>query len=130
MWKNININKNLIKTDTGRAVLIALPHNSKYDGYSFWHPSKLVRNGKHSAAVSIGYTDDFTFNLKKYGKGRYNSSDVIDELQLSAGDMEAVFGVVGENINAPVYKNPYETRKPAELTPEAVTADESLIDDE
>lgn len=111
-WKNININTNQIKADTGKAVLIAMPHNSNYDGYSFWHTSKLIRSGRHSAAVSLGYTDDFTFTLKKYGKGRYNSREVIDEKVIDVEEFENAFGVVNKNIPERVYKNPYETHKP------------------
>lgn len=111
-WKNININTNQIKADTGKAVLIAMPHNSDYDGYAFWHTSKLIRNGRHSAAVSLGYTDDFTFTLKKYGKGKYNSREVIDEKVIDVAEFENAFGVVNENITEKEFKSPYETHKP------------------
>lgn len=111
-WKNININTNQIKAETGKAVLIAMPHNSDYDGYVFWHTSKLIRNGRHSASVSLGYTDDFTFTLKKYGKGRYNSREVIDEKVIDVEEFENAFGVVDENITEKEIKNPYETHKP------------------
>lgn len=111
-WKNININTNQIKADTGKAVLITMPHNSDYDGYAFWHTSKLIRNGRHSASVSLGYTDDFTFTLKKYGKGRYNSREVIDEKVIDVEEFENAFGVVDENITEKESKNPYETHKP------------------
>lgn len=100
-WKNININIQNIKQETGKAVLIAMPHNSNYDGYSFWHPAKLVRDGNHSYAISLGYTDDFTFNLKKYGKGRYNKHQVIAEQTISVKEFEKAFGVMSENIVAP-----------------------------
>ena len=128
MWKNININKNLIKADTGKAVLVAMPHNSGYDGYSFWHPSKLVREGKHGAAVSLGYTDDFVFHLKKYGKGKYNTNEVIDEIQLAPDELEEAFGMINENITSPKHNNPYETHKPTEKSPTETIADESLTD--
>lgn len=127
MWKNININSNNIKTETFKAVLIKMPHNSKYDGYVFWHPSKLVRSGNHSAVLSIAYTEDFIFNLKKYGKGKYNSRKVIDEKEITVEDFEDAFGLINKTITA---KNPYETHKPIELKAEKVAADESLIDNE
>ena len=63
-WKNIEINVQNIDFNTEKSVLIKMPHNSDYDGYKFWHPSKLVRNGSNSYAVKIGYTDDFIFKLK------------------------------------------------------------------
>lgn len=128
MWRSININKQNIKAETGKAVLIACPHNSDYDGYCFWHPSKLVRDGRHSNAVSISYTEDFTFYLKKYGKGQYNRNEVIDEIQLGYDELEEVFGVMNENISAPIIKNPFETHKPVAVAPEHTDADESLLD--
>lgn len=130
MWRSININKQNIKAETGKAVLIALPHNSDYDGYCFWHSSKLVREGRNSNAVQISYTEDFTFYLKKYGKGKYNSRDVIDEVQLRYDELEEIFGVMNENISAPAHKSYYETHKPAEIKATEQTADESLIDNE
>lgn len=129
-WKNININKNQIKADTGKAVLIALPHNSKYDGFSFWHPSKLVRNGRHSAAVSIGYTNDFTFTLKKYGNGKYNGRDVIAEKVISVEEFENAYGVENENITEKNIKNPYETHKPQEVEAIENNAIKELQDNE
>lgn len=130
MWKNININRNLIIAETGKSVLIAMPHNSDFDGFSFWHPSKLVRDGRNSGAVSIGYSDDFTFHLKKYGKGKYNSREVLDEVQLACDEFEEVFGVINENITAPKHKNDYETHKPSEIEAVGTKADDSLIDNE
>lgn len=34
-WKSININTNQIKANTGKAILLAMPHNSDYDGYVY-----------------------------------------------------------------------------------------------
>lgn len=98
MWKNININKQNIKAETEKAVLIAMPHSSDYDGYCFWHPLKLVRQGKHRGAVSIGYTNDFSFRLMKYGKGKYNSRQIISEETISVAEFEEAFGIMDENI--------------------------------
>ena len=130
MWKTININRQNIKTETGKAVLIACPHASDYNGYCYWHPSKRVREGRHKGAVSISYTEEFTFRLKKYGKGRYNSHEVIDEIQLGYDELEEVFGVMNDNISAPQFKNDYETHKPESVEAVKTEADSSLIDDE
>ena len=129
MWKEININSNLIKRETGRAVLIALPHNSEYNGYSFWFPSKLVKKGKNSAAVSLSYTDDFSFRFVKHGKGRYNRNEVIDEIPIAADEFEAIFETVDSNITSSAVKNPYETHKPKELAAEEVEVIEELKDE-
>ena len=77
MWYKSQIHKNSIITDTGKSVLIALPHKSEYDGFAFWHPSKLVREGEYRNTVSISYNEDFVFKLKKYGKGKYNCREII-----------------------------------------------------
>lgn len=130
MWRSININRQNIKADSGKAFLIACPHNSEYDGYCFWHPLRLIREGRHSNAVEISYTEEFTFYLKKYGKGKYNSRDVINEVQLGYDELEEIFGVMNENISAPAHKSYYETHKPDEIKATEQTADESLIDNE
>lgn len=101
MWKNININIQNIVVETEKAILIKMPNNSEYKGYSFWHPSKLVRNGRHSYSVSIGYTNDFRFKLKKYGKGKWNSKDIIDEIEIDSEDFERSFGIMDQNISSP-----------------------------
>lgn len=126
MWKNINVNRNLIKHETGKAVLIALPHSSGWDGYAFWHPSKLVRDGKHAGAVSLGYTDDFQFHLKKTDK----HGKVLDEYDMNAEEFEEAFGICNENITAPQKKaNEFETYKPATLEAVEVTALDELKDE-
>ena len=91
MWKNIQINVQNIETDTGRATLIKMPSKSKYAGYKFWHPSKLVRYGSNDYAIRIGYTDEFTFKLLKFGKGKHNKFDVINEIEINAEEFEDVF---------------------------------------
>lgn len=93
-WKNINVNDNLIEKSTGKAVLVKMPKKSKYAGYTFWHPAKCVHAGRHSAAVSLGYTTDWTFNLKKTGK----NFNVLDEAELTAEEIEAEFATVDANI--------------------------------
>ena len=92
MWKNIEINLQNIEAETEKAVLIKMPNNSNYAGYKFWHPSKLVRYGSNSYARSIGYTDQFTFKLKKYGNGKWNKTKVIDEKEISVEEFEEAFG--------------------------------------
>ena len=128
-WKNININKNLIKKYTNNAILISMPHNSEYNSYAFWYTLKLIRNGKHSVAISLGYTDDFTFTLKKYGKGKYNSHKVVDEKIIDVEEFENVFGIINKNITKKEIKNPYETHKPQKEEITIVKAIDELKDE-
>ena len=96
MWKNIEINIQNIEIDTGNAVLIKMPNKSKYAGYKFWHPSKLVRYGSNSYARSIGYTDEFTFKLFKNGNGKYNKFNVIDEIEIDVEEFEDAFDCMSD----------------------------------
>ena len=129
MWKTININKQNIKAETGKSVLIACPHKSEYDGFCFWHPAKLVRAGRHRGAVSVSYTEDFTFNLKKYGQGRYNRREVIDEIPVAADELEEIFGVMDDNISAPQDDEPV-IYTPDPVEPERAGVDPSLRDED
>lgn len=127
MWRRFTITKNNIKAETGKAVLIACPHHSEYDGYCFWHPSKLVREDRNGWTRSLSYTEEFVFNLKKYGKGKYNRREVLDDVQLRYDEIEEVFGVMS---NALQKKDPYETHKPEAVKAVKTEADDSLIDNE
>lgn len=91
-WKNIQINVQNVETETGKATLIKMPNKSNYAGYKFWHPSKLIRNGRNSYALSVSYNDTFKFKLFKNGKGKYNKFDVIDDLEISVEEFEEAFG--------------------------------------
>lgn len=124
MWRRLTINKQNIIAETGKAVRIACPHKSDFDGYSFWHPAKLVRDGSYLNTVSISYTEEFVFRLKKYGKGKYNSREVLDEVQFAYDEIEEVFQCMdaGDDFSEPVIYTPEP------LEPEHATADESLID--
>jgi hypothetical protein len=101
MWKNIEINIQNIEIKTDKAVLFKCPHKSDYDGYTFWHPLKLVRDGSNSYAVSVGYTNDFEFTLRKYGGGKHNSREVISEKKIGAEEFEKMLKTMDDNITAP-----------------------------
>lgn len=122
-WLSVNINDNLVEVTTAKSVKIAIPHKSKYDGYSFWHPAKLIHEGRHSAAISLSYTPDFEFHLKQYGKGRYNSRDVLDEVTITAAEFAEVFGIIDGNATAPA-------EKPLIHTPETLQPEETVVPEE
>lgn len=75
-----------------------MPNDSGYSGYCFWHPSKLVRNGRNSYSASVSYTEDFKFRLLKYGNGNYNRFKVISEKEVSYLEIEEAFKTTDENI--------------------------------
>lgn len=106
-WKSFLINDNQIVAWTNKAVLIKMPKTSKYRGYEFWHPSKLVRiSGKQYA---IRFNDNFTFRLKKNGNVK----------NITAGEIEDIFPIEQPLLHIP-----------PKLEPEHTRIDESLIDDE
>ena len=95
MEENQHQKQNII-AETRNSVLIACHHKSEFYGYSFWHPAKLVRDGYQLNTVSISYTEDFVFRLKKYGKGKYNRREIIDEVQLAHDEIEEVFKCISK----------------------------------
>jgi len=89
MWKKIMINATQIEFATEKAVKIKLPNNSGYKDYTFWHPAKLV--SKKGGMYTFSYTDDFKFRLIKYGKGQYNRSAVLSEVEISAEEIKTIY---------------------------------------
>lgn len=100
-WKKIGLNNTNIVSETERAILIAMPHKSDYDGFSFWIPRKMVKIGRNKGSVELLFPSDFAFTLKKYGKGRYNRYKIIEEKVIDASDIEESFGIIDANIKAP-----------------------------
>ena len=87
MWHKIKISVNNIEASTDKAVLIKMRRNSNHDGFVFWHPAKLVR--EEGKMLTFSFNDEFKFNLKKYGQGKWNSRDVVREDVIGANVMLA-----------------------------------------
>lgn len=129
MWKNIDINDNLVESQTERGIRIAMPHSSEFDGYSLWLPSKVVREGRNRASISIGINTDFRYSIKKYGNGKWNRFSVISENDISGDDVLEAFSVVDSNISTRKPKNEFETHKPIPMDAEERDALAELTDD-
>lgn len=97
-WNNINISKKKIIAENERSILIAMPSKCQYAGYSFWHLKKLVREGRSKGAISIGFTNDFLFRLRKYRSGKYNKSEELDEIEVNSYVIEKAFEKSDGNI--------------------------------
>ncbi len=120
MWKSILINKNQVQHETDRAVLIKCPRNSDYKGYVFWHQSKCVRKDRYSESLSVSYTEDFEFHLKKYNKAR----ELIDEVELDFEEFEEMFSVTNENLQEK--ESYFEVSEPAKIEFENIEVSECL----
>lgn len=97
-WKTININNSNIVVEADRTTLVKMPNKSRYAGYCFWHPNKLIREGKNSNASTLSYSDGFKFQLVKYGKGRYNKHDIIQRIEITIEEFENAFCVMSSNV--------------------------------
>lgn len=99
-WKSVNLCENQIKAMTVKSVLVKMPLSSKYKGFFFWHPSKLVKTSYYRGeSYELLYTDDFTFNLFKNGKGKTNKYEKIAEKCIDVEDFEEAFKVVGDDFD-------------------------------
>lgn len=120
MWYDLKIPKTNIVTTTNKAVLIAMPHSSEYDGYKFWHPAKITDLSQKSAIIS--YSDEFVFKLIKNGKGKYNYKEVLDKKEVKASVIEEAFF-------KEEFGDPFETHIPTPLKAEHTEVIEELIDE-
>lgn len=109
MWDKIFFNTQSIQSETKSSVLIKMPNRSKYNGWVFWHPKKLVREqGGKGYHATFSFTENFVFKIKLYGKGKYNQMDIIRKVELSASEMKEIWCVIDECVNDSVV---IETKK-------------------
>lgn len=123
-WRSFTVSTNNIEVSTAKAVLIKMPHKSDYDGFVFWHPAKLVREGDYLYSKKVSYTDDFEFRLFKKGNGRFNYNTKIAEKPISAAEMRNAMKMME------ITKlDPYELHKPEIKEPVKADVLEDLKDE-
>ena len=123
-YLNININRNQIKTSTGRAYLIAMPHKSDYDGFTFWFPMSLVDEGRHDEALRLCIPVSFDFKLRRTSP---KTRKVLAEEELNAYQLVEQFRQTDENITKKQKHEPeqrFETVEPSYRKPEEVEVPE------
>lgn len=123
MWKQVIINRLHIMHATERAVLFDVP--GKYDGAKLWVGKKLLRNGPNPAQVALAGRDDMRFIL---------TTDDGEEISVCLDDLSNVYDGYSQTncydaftFDFPVAQDGYTHHKPEPLTPQPVTAHESLI---
>ena len=132
-WGKVAINVQNVERNTEKAALINMPHSSDHDGYSVWVSLKLLRSGRHSYEYMLSIKADMEFVLKKYGKGKWNKSQVIDEKTINAEEMAAAFGgwvSDAPRMAAPAIdpdKEEIIKHEPARLEPVEIEADPELV---
>lgn len=89
MWKKIKVNIQNIKHETDKAMLIAMPHSSDYDGFTFWISKKLVRDGSNDFEMLVSINEDMTFNLKRTSEKTHK---VLDEKEVGCDELIEAFG--------------------------------------
>ena len=124
-WKSLNISINNIEISTAKAVLIKMPPKSEYAGFMFWHPAKLVRDGKFSHFKTISYTDDFEFRLFQKRKGRYGNNTNAGGGKISAAEMRRAM----ESMKITLL-DPYELHTPEMIEPVQPKVLDELRDEE
>lgn len=123
-WKSIIFKEKFVKKSGEKASLIICPYQSKYEGYSFWHPTKLIYTTNKPGILTLRYTDEFEFRLTKCG---YFGNKVGDPMKVTAAEIAALDW--GSDVDESEL-NPYETHKPEPLKPiKNPTALEELLDD-
>lgn len=124
-WENVQINRQNIVTDSGRAVLFKCPKKSKYSGYMFWHPAKLVKRGAHIYAVKVVFSEFWDFKLFTTNK----RGEVTNEIEIDADEFKACFGVMSDNIIHSTAKREeayLEVKEPTKVESEEVKVNECL----
>ena len=98
-WKKVNICENQIETRTAKAVLVKMPRSSEYKGFMFWLPRKLVKESEYMRGYELLYTDSFTFDLFKSGKGKTNKYEKIAQERIDVEEFENAFKVVQDDFD-------------------------------
>jgi len=124
MWNRIFFNKQNIEHETDRGTLINMPNKSEYNGWKFWHPSKLVREeGGNGYFLSLSFTDDWKFRLFKSYKKKPNP-----QKNIGSEEIKIAFQASDESIDARVKDSSKSYLNVTEPTPvdKDVEVDDSL----
>jgi len=127
-WKKIYITKNHIKYETMRGALIKFPQNSKFKGYMFWYPLKLI--WPYKKIYYFIYTKNFEFKAFK-GEKEYRKEVILGFDEIEEAFSEALEEVFERTKRKKRKKKTttYSIDIPEILEPEIAIVPEELIDD-
>ena len=89
-WSKIKVNIQNIKRETEKAVLIAMPHSSEFDGFTFWISKKLVRPTRNDWELAVSIAEDMKFTLKRTSEKTFK---VLEERTVCNEDLIEAFGI-------------------------------------
>lgn len=81
----------MIQHETIKAILVKLPKTD----WQVWLSKKFIRPGTHSANLSISVNEEYSFEIFRSGKGRYNSTQKLDSKQITGKELSEKCGVQG-----------------------------------
>ena len=82
-WVSAVVNKTLITRETENALLIKMPRKSGFNGFSFWFPKGLSQECENNS-IFISAPHDSIYTIRKYGKGLYNKTELLNEIKVDA----------------------------------------------
>ena len=122
VWKKFTLNIKTFAHQTEKAVKVKMPAESRWAGYEFWFPRKLLRIEESFSNLVASIPDDMEITLRKTHPRTFK---VIDEKVVNADTIiEALDGYVPEETYEP---EKVVTGYPEHLEPKKVEADASLI---
>lgn len=115
-WHRLDFDGCYIIKRFAKSVLIRMPSRTDYDGYTFFHPSSLLKEYMDGTKL-LSFPDTWTFKLKA------NGGAITAELS-AAEFIEAADDYFGR------YERRSSTHVPAKLEPVETEALEELIDND
>lgn len=85
MWNSIILSPDINAYSCGNSLRVCMPEGSIYEGYSFFHPSKLV-NGFY-----LIYSENWIFKLTKRKKVG-DEWKTVDTVELTAEELKDAIG--------------------------------------
>lgn len=108
MWKEISINADRVYM-LANSFKFYMPEGSGYEGYTFFHPSKLVKSYGNNYILTV--REDWQFKLTKSEKSPAGVWEDVDIVTISLAEFEAVAGAV-PLLHIPPHLDPLENVEP------------------
>lgn len=108
MWKDITFNAERVYM-LANSYKFYMPEGSGYEGYTFFHPSKLVKSYGDNYILTV--REDWQFKLTKSEKSPAGVWEDVDIVTISLAEFEAVVGAV-PLLHIPPHLDPLENVEP------------------